>query len=127
MSAADTMPKLALTMLSFASPAIKFENELLGVLFASLIPTPGGKSTEEIVLMAVAELEAFIKAQFDDVAVRDAWHHVATTYDWFTRTYERAKNDPDAINKRSSDVLQQINEALGPNSFLELGIETVSD
>jgi hypothetical protein len=124
---ADSMPKLAVTMLSFAGPEGKFASAVVGQIFSALIPSPSSRSTEEVVLMAVERLENFIKAQFDDVEVRNALHHVSTTYDWFKITYARAKTDKEQVNRTSASVMGQIDDALGPNSFLDLGINMLSD
>ena len=127
MNVVDSMPKLSVTLLSFAGPEGKFASAAVGALFSALIPSPSGPSTEEIVLMAVEKLEGFITKQFDDVTVRDAAAHIATTYDWFRTTFKEAKTDQNAVSARQPEIMRQINDALGPNSFLDLGINKVSD
>lgn len=127
MDVVDSMPSLAVTMLSFAGPEGQFASAVVGAIFGALIPSPSSKSTEQVVLMAVEELENFIKSQFDDAAVRDAMHHVTTTYDWFKITYGRAKTDQEQVNRSSAEVMRQVDDALGPNSFLDLGINMLSD
>jgi hypothetical protein len=127
MNVVDSMPKLAVTMLSFAGPEGKFASGVVGEIFSALIPSPSGPSTQDIVMMAVEQLESFIRDQFDDVEVRDAMHHVATTYDWFNITYSQAKTDKEQLNRTSSEILRQVDDALGPNSFLDLGINMLSD
>jgi hypothetical protein len=122
----DTVPQLASTLLSFAGPQGAFASALLGEVFNLLQLADSGPSTEDIVLMGVERLETFIRSQFDDAAVRDAAAHIATTYSWFQIAFDRAKVDKGAVN-RDSTVLRQIGDALGPNSFLDLGIAKLSD
>jgi len=126
-SVADSMPKLAVTMLSFAGPEGKFASTVVGEIFGALLPSPSSKSTEAIVLMAVEELENFIRSQFDDVEVRTAMAYVAATYDWFKVAYVSAKSDKEQVNRSSARIMAQLDNALGPNSLLDVGINLLSD
>ncbi len=123
----DSMPRLAVTTLSFAGPQGQFAGMVLGEIFGFLMPSNVGPSTEDIVLMAVRQLEDFIEAQFDDVEVRNAAAKIKTTYNWFKRTFDRAKTDRAAVTRDSPVIMSQINDALGPNSILDEGINMLSD
>jgi hypothetical protein len=121
------MPKLAVTLVSFAGPEGKFASVVLGEIFGALMPGPSVKNVEDVVMMAVEKLETFISSQFDDVEVRDAGAHISTAYDWFQTNYERAKVDKDAVTRSAAVFMDQVDDALGPNSQLGFGIAKLSD
>jgi hypothetical protein len=78
MNVADTMPKLAIQVLSFAGPEDKFLGAVLGSVLGALAPSDG-PSISDIVLIAVQDLENFITTQFNDVEVRDAGAKIQAT------------------------------------------------
>jgi hypothetical protein len=77
--------------------------------------------------MAVHQLEDFIAHQLDETEVRVASAHIKTTYDLFKETFDAAKVDQDAVTAGQASFMEQLDNALGPNSFLDLGINTLSD
>jgi hypothetical protein len=123
----DTLPKLGLVLLGYGAPGGKFLPDVLGAVFGGLIPQPKGPDIQQVVLMAVHQLEDFIRDQFDDTQVREGSAHIKTTYDWFKETFDAAKVDKDAVTAGQASFMGQLDDALGPNSFLDLGINTLSD
>jgi hypothetical protein len=125
---ADTMPKLAIQVLSFAGPEGKFLGAVLGSVLGALAPSDG-PSISDIVLMAVEDLENFITSQFNDVEVRDAGAKIQATYGWFKDNYDTAQLDSNSFNvpAASAEFMRQVLEALGPNSLLLEGIAKLSD
>ncbi|HEV8238341.1 MAG TPA: hypothetical protein VGS57_03120 [Thermoanaerobaculia bacterium] len=120
------MPGMAVTMLGAAGPKGAFAAAVLSEVLGGLLPS-SGPSAEEIALMQTEDLKAFFSNELTDVEIRDAAAHVETAYSWFKADYDRAKIDRGAVDAGTTLFMSQVNDALGPNSLLVLGISKLSD
>jgi hypothetical protein len=128
---ASNIPKLATTVLGFAGPpgvlAGALGGVLLGAVLTSLKPSRSEPTVKQVALMAVSKLENYIRQELNEVEMIDASSKIQTAYQWFKETYDRAWVDSDAVSKIQERFITQLNDALGPNSQLTIGINKLSE